>query len=82
MLSVKETMLQKTYPIEKFMKEVVPSPRQLLIGQGVRRISGLQNLEVKLEVAMLEVLEQLKKQKRRSMVSTKSKMKGARSSIN
>ena len=31
----------------KFVKELAPSPRQLLNGQRVRRISGLQKFEVR-----------------------------------
>ena len=34
----------KNYLMEEFVKELAPSPRQLLNGQGVRKISGYRNL--------------------------------------
>ena len=37
----------KNYLTKEFVKEVAPSPRQLLNGQGVRRISELQKFEVR-----------------------------------
>ena len=37
----------KNYLMKKFVKELAPSPRQLLNGQGVQRISGLQKFEVR-----------------------------------
>ena len=57
--------------MKKFVKELAPSPRQLLNGQGVRRSSGFQKFEVKFEswnVAsfckrVTEVCEQLRKGK-------------------
>ena len=35
--------------MKEFVKQLAPSPRQLLNGHGVRRISGLQKFEVRLE---------------------------------
>ena len=35
----------KNYLIKEFVKDLVPSSRQLLNGQGVRKISGLQKFE-------------------------------------
>ena len=37
----------KNYHMNKFVKELAPSPRKLLNGQGVQRISGLQKFEVR-----------------------------------
>ena len=33
----------KTYLMKMFVRELAPSPQQFLDGQGVQRISGLQN---------------------------------------
>ena len=38
----------KSYLIKKFVKELAPSPWQLLNGQGLQRISGLQKFELRL----------------------------------
>ena len=38
---------QKNYLVKKFVKELAPSPQQLLNEQGVRRISGQQKFEVR-----------------------------------
>ena len=37
----------KTYLMKKFVKELAPSPRQLLNARGVQRISGLHKFEVR-----------------------------------
>ena len=45
----------KAYLIKKLVKELAPSPRQILNGQGKRRIFGLQKFEQELEVFVEEV---------------------------
>ena len=45
MLSIKDKS-SKNYLMKKFVKELAPSPKQLLNGQGVRKISGLQKFKV------------------------------------
>ena len=61
----------KNYLMKEFVKELAPSLRQLLNGQGMRRISGLQKFEVRFgswNVGSFcgrgtEVCEQLRKKK-------------------
>ena len=55
MLSVKKQST-KNYLMKEFVKELAPSPRQLLNGKGMRRISGLQKFEVKFVNWNVEVL--------------------------
>ena len=72
----------KNYLMKEFVKELAPSLRQLLNGQGVQRISGLQKCEARFgswNVGSFcgrgtEVCEQLKKRE-------VDKMESARSSI-
>ena len=56
----------KNYLMKEFVKELAPSPRQLINGQKVRRISGLQKFEVRFGSFCgrgTEVCEQLRKKK-------------------
>ena len=59
--ALRKTQCTKNYFMKEFVKELAPSPRQLLNEQGVRRISGLQKFE-SLEIGMLEVfVEEVRK---------------------
>ena len=64
MVSVKNKEFVKNYLMKEFVKELAPSPQQLLNGQGVQRISELHKFEVRFGSFCgrgTEVSEQLKK---------------------
>ena len=48
--ALRKKQRSKNYLMKELVKELAPSLRQLLNGQGVRRISGLQKFEIRFRI--------------------------------